>query len=697
MVSIRENISPDGGDLLQAATLAYSQGSFNQCVELTRELINREPECAQAHFYLGLSLERIGHADEGNRHLQQAFHLEPDEAAYVNALAESHYRAGHIKQAGDLFARAVAIDPVNIRYLNSWAISLMDSGRYDEALRAARRAVRQDINNAELHNTLGLIYTHMNRPKQANKAFRFALSMDPGSVIAAMNLIKYLLNSGSYKEALQTIEHFPEKLKSCPDIEWLKISALMGAGRLNAAEKALREDYAKGNHPVRSGNKLIKLYLQQGRYEEAYDIMQDLHDPERVSDWMDLANLHARWLDGEAAENAARHAVELKPGSATANRLLATILNTRGDTAGARTSFKRALNNDNNDMASLRGLAELVDSNEEAEGMLEILDRENGRDKDSERIELDFGRGYLMDRLGRYDEAFRAYANANSLKYRQSPWNRRASWNFYMVNHNYFSPGVFDKFRDLGSDSQRPILIVGMPRSGSTLCERILASHSTVRDCGERNALHASLRWWRYQKNTEEPYPKCLESMSRDDLAMLAGNYIERLAHGSDKQRLTHKLLSNFNLLGLVAIMLPEARIIHCMRDPLDTCLSCYFQHFTEGNEFSSDLDALGEYYQFYSAMMELWKKVLPVPVYDLHYEKLVNEPEAECRKLFDYLDLEWEDACLDFSGRESMVVTSSVHQVRRNIYTSSQNRWKNYRNHLEPLIASLGDLVDVE
>ncbi|MCG8325650.1 MAG: sulfotransferase, partial [Thiotrichales bacterium] len=166
------------------------------------------------------------------------------------------------------------------------------------------------------------------------------------------------------------------------------------------------------------------------------------------------------------------------------------------------------------------------------------------------------------------------------------------------------------------------------------------------------------------------------------------------LVHESDRDHLVDKQLYNFEMLGLIATVLPRAKIIHCIRHPLDTCLSCYFQIFAEGNEHTFNLDALGDYYLIYHELMQHWHSVIPTKIFTLEYEALVTAPEEKTRELLEYLELDWEPACLDFHKRESTVVTSSVNQVRESIYTTSRQRWKNYERHLGPLIDKLQPLL---
>ena len=164
---------------------------------------------------------------------------------------------------------------------------------------------------------------------------------------------------------------------------------------------------------------------------------------------------------------------------------------------------------------------------------------------------------------------------------------------------------------------------------------------------------------------------------------------------GGDARRIVDKLPQNFQFLGLIPILFPNAKIIHCRRDPLDTCISCFMNHFLEGHDYSTDLETLGFYYRQYAALMDHWRQVLPIPIHEVQYQFLVADTEGEARKLIAYIDLEWDPACLRHYESKQPIFTNSRVQVRQPVYTSSVERWRRYERHIGPLKAALGDLVE--
>jgi len=239
--------------------------------------------------------------------------------------------------------------------------------------------------------------------------------------------------------------------------------------------------------------------------------------------------------------------------------------------------------------------------------------------------------------------------------------------------------------------SDRPVFIVGMPRSGTSLIEQILASHPQVFGAGELTdivrlplSLHTML-------GTERKYPQCLSLLTQDRIDTFAQHYLDKLASLSpDASRVIDKMPGNFMHLGFIELLFPDARIIHCMRDPLDTCLSCYFQDFSRSHPYSYDLENLGAFYNEYRKIMQHWRSVLSIPMYEIQYEELVADQEMKSRELVEFCGLEWDERCLNFHETKRYVGTASYDQVRQPMYKKSAGRWKNYENRIDVLKKSL-------
>ena len=297
-----------------------------------------------------------------------------------------------------------------------------------------------------------------------------------------------------------------------------------------------------------------------------------------------------------------------------------------------------------------------------------------------------FGLGTLFDGDGDYNQAFANYSTANIVK--GLSYDAEKNEKFVDDLLKVFSGEFFDNFAARGSESEAPVFIVGMPRSGSTLVEQIISSHSRVVAAGELSLIENMLLVIPKRMNTIVPYPDCLGVNSQKvmtELATIYESHIHELMQHAEI-RVTDKMPSNFMHLGLIALLFPNAKIIHCKRHPLDVCLSCYFTNFAGKHDYSGALHDLAHYYQQYQRLMSHWKEVLPLQIHEIEYENLIEQQEAESKSLIDFIGLEWESCCQDFHRTERNVYTASVVQVRKPLYRTSVDRWHHYDKYLQNL-----------
>ena len=292
------------------------------------------------------------------------------------------------------------------------------------------------------------------------------------------------------------------------------------------------------------------------------------------------------------------------------------------------------------------------------------------RHKRSARFEL----GHLYDAMGEYDQAFESFKLANAGHQQGKRLHAEPLISMW-------TPEMLNAIPHSSIDSHRPVFIVGMPRSGTTLTEQILSAHPVVSAIGECPLIAQMLR------------RRSPTSLSARDIDSYAQEYLDHLSHcvGDDQIRVIDKHIGAERTLGLISRMFPNAKVINCLRDPIDTCLSCYFQNFGTNVPFSRDLVQLGKQYLAYQQVMDHWREVLDIEIYPSRYEELVADPEPKARELVAHIGLEFDEACLRFHESRKHVATASSVQVRRPIYQSSRQRWRNYEHHLAPLIEQLG------
>jgi len=305
-------------------------------------------------------------------------------------------------------------------------------------------------------------------------------------------------------------------------------------------------------------------------------------------------------------------------------------------------------------------------------------------------MHLHFSLGRLLDATGEYEEAFKHMHTANRMK--QAPFNSQLLIDRFKAYRTVYTREFMAGAPRASTPSSRLTFIVGVPRSGSTLVEQILSSHSRVKGLGEIIALPALVLSAPEIMGSSLRYPQCMTELTQASVEVLAERYHREVnALAGDERCVTDKMLQNFEHLGLIALLFPQARIIHCTRDPLDTCLSCYFLHFRSENMSQAyDLSHLGIYYREYRRLMAHWKAVLDIPIMEINYESLIDDQAHWTRELLAFCGLPWEDACLDFHKSDRPTATASYDQVRRPMYRSSVARWKRYEQQLEPLRKAL-------
>ena len=312
-------------------------------------------------------------------------------------------------------------------------------------------------------------------------------------------------------------------------------------------------------------------------------------------------------------------------------------------------------------------------------------------------ISLYFAAGKMLDDCGAYTEAFAAYQKGNALKQACIDFKIDRVTNDGRLVKSAYNQTLLEQAGSFGSDSEQPVFIVGMPRSGTSLLEQILASHSAVHGAGETSYISRVVSDLRQSKGPDF-YPHHIAELQHNELRQYAKHCLDGLSQHAPAscQRITDKAVNTFMHVGLIYLLYPKARIIHINRHPLDNCLSCYFQLFAVGSKFSYDLHSLGLYYRNYYELMSHWNKVLPDQIYNLRYEELIGNTEATARALIEFIGLDWEDACMDYPNTQRPVKTLSATQVRQPIYTQSVARWQHYQNFIGPIKQGLGlDILD--
>lgn len=619
------------------------------------------PDPAAAAFAQAGAAFQAGRLAESETLLRQTLRFEPDHADAHHWLGVVLGQKGDSRGALQHLRKAASLKPGSADYLNNLGIAELDQGNLDAARRSFEQAVKLNPRLAAAHHNLGLVFKKGGEWDAAIACFERAIALVPNYVNAHLNLGNALQDSGRIDEA---IAHFRRLTAIAPNSReaYLNLAgALRAAQRLDEAVAAAQKAVALDPAFIEAGNLLAGLYWSLDR--------------------------------GGEAEAETRRILSREPGNLEALNRLGKILIIRGRFDEATTIFQSALAIEPDEPEANFGIthaSKAYSTPEMADRVEQLLAANTGNEQ---RSVLHFTLGKIYDDMGDYDRAFVNYRGANDLAVPDA-WFDAKIWTAFVDRMiAVFTPEFFAGHKGFGSSSPRPVFIVGMPRSGTTLTEQIIASHPLVAAGGEMTAIPRLADKLPDRLGVQEKFPECAADITREQTQEAAAAYLGELDKiDAAADRVTDKMPMNFQNLGLIALLFPNATYIHCRRDPIDTCLSCYFQRFGYHLDFSLSFENLAAYYRGYLRLMDHWRRVLPVKMLEVDYEETIADQEGMSRRLIAHCGLEWDDRCLQFHKTDRAVKTASVWQVRQPIYKTSVERWRRYERHLGPLIRALED-----
>ena len=574
----------------------------------------------------------------------------------------------------------------------AWA--LMNSGRYDEADRAFRRLLDDDPGSSAVWNGIGLVAYRQKRLEAAERAFRKALSIDPRRPDTKHYLAIVLRALGRTDEALQLFEAVRETFAD--DAVFLSNfgNALVAAKRSDEGVKVLMRAVALSPDSDLFRINLAKALIEAKRADEAVAVLRDgPGGSDRIELAAQLGNAllsAGRYEDCVEALRRARQA-----GRADGDDLhnLATALQMLGAMEEAQLVYREAIARGSKaTAASRRQLASIVDfrgAELELEELRRALDQPGIAPLD--RAEIHLGLAKALDDIGEYEEAFTHLQAGNQLIRMTIDYSAAKNTAFVDRSIETFTRPMLAERRDWGSTSTRPIFILGMPRSGTTLVEQIICTHPEVHGAGELLAISEIFRGLGKVISPDTGMPRIAAQMTPDLTRKSAETYLATIAALDGQSRfVSDKMPFNFRYLGFISLLFPEARIIHTVRHPLDVGVSCHFARFSDQLQFSFNMSEIGRYTADYQRLMEHWHQVVANEILTVNYDTLIADQEGQTRRLLEFCGLEWDDRCLEFHRTERPVLTASNWQVRQPLYATSVGRWRRYREWLGPMTAAL-------
>ena len=641
------------------------------------------------HLQGVIALHR-GQFDQAADLINRAILVNGKNAEYFCNLGVVLQNQGRTNVAEEAFAKALSLKPSHIQANLNLANVCFSKNDYSNADKYLKKVLRKLPNHAEALNALGIVHIQNGDLKKATFNFRKAFKAAPGHLDAGINLGNALTEDGQSQEAIECLQSIIRQNHQLPKAHFILGTALKRTRRVHEAGQAyqaaidLKPDYAEAY------NNLANLNRASGKFQEA---LNNIDMALKISP-NDEMLFFTKGVIFRGMGNAAgaleqfSNCLEINPEEESAWEEMVGTCQDCGLFEKAKTTIDRwlAINPQSYRAHRLLSLSGKGNGGQESREILEKAAADQALDgQERAKIHLALGKG--LAESGDFESAFEHFRQGNAIIDEQSDCAPDTFDDYVKSCVSLFQPETIEQRRKDGSSSTRPVFIVGMPRSGTSLIEQILASHPEATGGGELMDIEAFTQEIPYLTAPPKPYPGCLEEMDENLTAWLSGEYLGRLDEiDPDAKRVTDKMPTNFMHLGLIAMLFPESRIIHCRRQPEATCLSMYTNFFSGFHPYACDFYNLGRRYRGYERLMEHWRRVLPLKIYDVNYEELIADQQGQSRRLLDFCGLDWSDDVLAFYKTERSVNTVSNWQVRQPIYKSAIDNWKNYEQYLEPL-----------
>lgn len=645
--------------------------------------------------------------------------------------ATTYLKSGDANTSENICRSALEQHPRDVNLLCLLGATLIKQQKSADAEEPLKLAVRLIPSNAMAQEGLAEVYILQNRLRDALPCLERARELDPHRSSVQLKLGRVLAALGRATEA---DEAFEASFRLTPYREDLvRGLELQRAGNLKAAEKIYRGVLVKNPEDVDAMRLLSGLAMRASQWRDAEAMLKRALDlaPDFYQGWMDLGLTQQELDKPDEAQQSYRRASRLEPAAAQPLVAIGTTLAMAGRHAEAETALKQALEREPRNAGGLTGLGHVLKTVGKQADAIQVYrdcishnplhgeawwsmaNLKTFRFTDDEvtamrqhviseavggesRVNFLFALGAALEKREQYAAAFEYYREGNAL--------RRERENYDPVQTCVIHDQIIESFnrefiaarQGQGHPSNAPIFIVGLPRSGSTLIEQVLASHSQVEGTHELPELSRVARSTGRGRSDRLTYPESVADLTQQQLHDLGQTYLDRtLRHRTgETQRFTDKMPNNFAHVGFMQTVLPNAKIINARRHPLDSCLGSYKQLFARGQPFTYDLYEIGEYYLEYQRMMNHWHEVAPGRVLEVQYEEVVADLDGQVRRILEFCDLPFEDECLRFHETRRAVKTASSEQVRRPIYSEALHRWRNYEEHLAPLIEVLEPLL---
>ncbi len=647
----------------QQGQKAIQIGNFNRAERHYLDILKIAPEIIDAKNALAFVYTVSKQHTKAITQLEELLKINANDANVHHNLANNLSENHQYDEAANHYQTAIKLNPNFVDSYTQCGLVQRKLKNFDLAVDYFNKALNLDKSNAKVLHGLGITYAEMKEHSRALECLNKAVELAPDNMEFNLSLAKALESAELYHEADIQYHHTCSKFTNFLD-------AFIAYGDLLTKNRYFVEALECYSHAHMLAPEQLDIlddigntYLGMADTEKAIDNFNAAlaKEPNRISSLVGLEKTYLETGKLESATNICDQIISID-----ASQPIGYIL-------------KSKVRKNKSDDGLAGQLLQFADQQDLLEGY---------------KTDIHFALGKIFDDQNSYQQAFKHYEIANTLR------NQHLNYDIDIDKAKFdnlikvFNVDFFARHQHVGVESDFPVLIVGMPRSATTLTEQIISSHPDVLAAGEATFWPNTIQGLRYTLHSQADYPDCMADIQASHAKDIAANYEQTLAKISGAKsmpkHITDKMPHNFLNVGLIALLYPNAKIIHTKRDPIDTCLSIYFQAFNDAHPYAFDLTNLGTYYKQYLRIMEHWHKVLPGRILDINYADTIADPEFWSRKLIDYIGLEWDDACLAPHKLERSVKTASHWQVRQPIYKTSVQRWKSYEAFIQPLINAL-------
>lgn len=703
------------------------QKKYKKAQIALKRVISDRPDEAEAHELLGLSYQLAGDSAESLAPLAKAISFCPNDVRYMSNYAEALRQVGRFDEAVELLQQAVHTNPRYQPAHYNLACAQMSLKRYRQAFKVLQKLLKEDVMRAEYHLAMADCLRLMNQQKPAISHYQKALEIKPDYVAAHSNLGPLLLAAGdinqslihcrkaveldgqnglswlNYGRCLSELEHyddamdaFADALELMPDDVTLLVS--IGENWLKVSDYTQAEfwylkalDVDANNESAQIG--LAHTYKEAGLTDKALELLDQVLDDAphsikakrfRALVLMDMGQMQACYQDYE-------NIIKAVPQQASFHAAYGNALETGGELAQAEHQFNLALEKNPNCVPALTGLATLLKgrlSESLAQHIKNLIEHKELRD--GAKSSLNSALSYYYDGQGAYDQAAIHIRAANEFKWRQKS---KQGWDYQNSAYQQFVDDVietfdshyFDQLKHLNETHEQPVFVVGMPRSGTTLTEQILNAHPDIIGVGEQSLIAKSFHELVDMTTQKVTSPfQVLSHISIENRQEIAAWHMQQLQLLVEKteqispRRIVDKMPDNYNHLGWILTLFPQAHIIHVKRDVRDVAVSCWMTQFAK-IKWSSQLAHLAHRVIQYDRLMKHWYETIPDRIITVEYEQLVNNQKQQTAAMLAAIGMPWHDACMQFHQQKNIIKTASVNQVRKPMYKKSLNRWQRY------------------